>query len=124
MFDSCACIEMLRGLSDTCGIPPIPHTSISSIVAGELRVAAFKHHYGERRRGQLEAFFSIMPILAFDAEAAGHYADIRAHLEKSGTIIGPMDLLIAAHARSLDATLITINEREFRRVPGLKIIAP
>jgi tRNA(fMet)-specific endonuclease VapC len=55
------------------------------------------------------------------AAAATHYGDIRSRLEKAGTPIGPLDTLIAAHGRSLNALLITNNLGEFRRVPGLKV---
>jgi tRNA(fMet)-specific endonuclease VapC len=51
-----------------------------------------------------------------------HYADIRSALEAAGNPIGPLDLLIAAQARSLDATLVTSNAREFKRVKGLKVL--
>lgn len=54
-------------------------------------------------------------------ECVNHYGSIRAALEKSGKSIGPLDLLIAAHALALDATLITHNTREFCRVPNLKV---
>jgi tRNA(fMet)-specific endonuclease VapC len=54
-------------------------------------------------------------------EAAEHYAEIRAHLHKSGQMIGANDLLIASHARCVGAVVVTNNEREFRRVPGLKV---
>jgi predicted nucleic acid-binding protein len=53
-------------------------------------------------------------------QAASHYGDIRAHLEKGGKPMGSMDLLIAAHARSLSLTLVTNNVKEFDRVPGLR----
>ncbi len=59
----------------------------------------------------------------FTEDAARHYAEIRADLERRGKTIGPMDLLIAAHARSLGATLVTRNAREFRRVKGLHLLA-
>lgn len=62
-----------------------------------------------------------MKILNFDRHAAEHYADIRANLRKRGEPIGSNDLLIAAHARSLDATLVTNNEKEFAKVESLKI---
>ncbi|HUU03103.1 MAG TPA: PIN domain-containing protein [Myxococcota bacterium] len=53
--------------------------------------------------------------------AASRYGGVRAHLERQGTPIGSMDMLIAAHALALDCALVTNNEREFRRVPSLKI---
>lgn len=63
----------------------------------------------------------IVEVLPLDEAVAPHYARIREHLERGGTPIGPNDLLIAAHAAALDAILVTDNEREFRRVPGLQV---
>ena len=60
-------------------------------------------------------------IPEFGMDAALHYAEIRADLEASGNSIGPLDLLIAAQARSLGATLVTGNAKEFKRVKGLKV---
>ena len=68
-------------------------------------------------------FVESFPILDFSSDAAQHYGEIRTDLEAKGTIIGPLDLLIAAHARSLGATLITANIGEFKRVKGLKVLA-
>ena len=61
--------------------------------------------------------------MEFTLESALEYADIRADLEAKGTPIGPLDLLIAAQARSLGATLVTANASEFKRVKGLRILA-
>src|SRR3954447_23437433 len=61
-------------------------------------------------------------ILPFDAEDAAHAGDIRAHLENRGTPIGPYDYLIAAQARRRGAALVTLNVREFSRVPGLLVV--
>jgi tRNA(fMet)-specific endonuclease VapC len=71
-------------------------------------------------RSRLEAFLGLFEIEPFDAAAGEAYGEIRSHLEKAGTPIGPMDLLIAAHARSAGATLLTSNMKEFSRVPGLQ----
>jgi tRNA(fMet)-specific endonuclease VapC len=60
-------------------------------------------------------------VLPFDAEDATQAGDIRVHLESKGTPIGPYDYLIAAQARSRGATLVTLNTREFARVPGLLV---
>ena len=60
-------------------------------------------------------------VLPFDSRAAVHYGSIRATLEREGTPIGPMDLLIAAHARALQMTVVTHNVREFLRVPDLVV---
>lgn len=72
----------------------------------------------ERAYGGLQQIVEVLPI---DEAVTPHYARIRDHLERQGTPIGPNDLLIAAHAAALDATLVTDNEREFLRVPGLQI---
>ncbi len=62
-----------------------------------------------------------LTVPSYDENAAYHYGEIRAELKKSGTLIGQLDMMIAAHARSLDATLITNNVKEFQRVPKLRI---
>jgi len=62
-----------------------------------------------------------LTILDWSRAAARHYAEIREKLESAGMPIGNMDLMIAAHARSAGAVLVTNNERHFRRVPGLKV---
>jgi tRNA(fMet)-specific endonuclease VapC len=74
-----------------------------------------------RNRAALEQFLLPLEILDYGATAAFHYGKIRARLEKAGTSIGPLDTLIAAHAKSLNATLVTNNLGEFRRVAGLKV---
>ena len=66
-------------------------------------------------------FLRRLTVLEWSRAAAQHYADIRAKLESAGTPIGNMDLMIAAHARSAGAVLVTNNEKHFRRVDGLKV---
>jgi tRNA(fMet)-specific endonuclease VapC len=66
-------------------------------------------------------FISFVPVVAFEHRADEVYAEIRSWLEARGTPIGPNDLFIAAHALSLDLTLVTGNLREFSRVPGLRV---
>ena len=67
-------------------------------------------------------YFSPLQILDFPVAAGEEYAKIRNHLEKKGAIIGPNDLLIAAHCLNLHGTLVTNNEQEFRRVPRLQVV--
>ncbi len=67
----------------------------------------------------LNALLPYVDVLDFPDQAAPHYANIRAHLKKRGTMIGANDLFIAAHARSLNMTLVTNNTNEFGRVPDL-----
>lgn len=93
---------------------------ISMIVACEARFGAAKSGSQHLAR-QLDLVLAQMEILPLEAPVDEHYADIRNTLERAGTPIGPNDLLIAAHARSLGLTLVTGNEREFSRVPGLTV---
>lgn len=74
---------------------------------------------GQKKRQALQRFISALTVLDFDDDAAKHSADIRAMLSMQGNLIGPNDLLIAGHARSIGAKLITGNLREFARVDGL-----
>lgn len=94
---------------------------ISSVTLAELYYGVEKSQYIERNRHALEKFILPLEVLDFDEGASLQYGKIRALLEKNGTPIGSMDLMIAAHALSLNITLITNNEREFSRVPNLKV---
>lgn len=94
---------------------------ISSVVFAELAFGAENSERRHRNWAELDLFCAKIDVVPFDANAARHYAEIRAALRRVGTIIGPNDLFIAAHARSLDLTLITNNRREFDRVPDLKV---
>jgi tRNA(fMet)-specific endonuclease VapC len=68
-----------------------------------------------------DTLLSGFQVLPFDAAAAKLYGPIRAHLEKRGRLIGPYELMIAAHARSIEAVLVTDNTKEFGRVVGLRL---
>ena len=93
---------------------------ISIIVAAELRFGAAKKR-SDRLSRQVEAILSALPILSIEPPVDVHYAEIRAGLETTGNPIGPNDLLIAAHARTLGLTLVTSNISEFSRVPRLRV---
>ena len=93
---------------------------ISAIVRYELYVGIVNAGDHAHKRQELEEFLSPFPCLPFDDKAANHAADIRVNLASKGQIIGPNDLLIAGHARSLALKLITGNLREFSRVEGLR----
>jgi tRNA(fMet)-specific endonuclease VapC len=69
----------------------------------------------------LDKFWIPLEILDFEYAATIEYGKIRADLEKKGTPIGSLDMLIASHAKSLNLTLVTNNEKEFERIPDLKI---
>ena len=94
---------------------------ISAITMAELEYGASKSSWPERNRLMLLAFLSEIQVMPFDADAAREYGDIRAALEKRGAVIGGNDMLIAAHAKALNLTLITNNQREFARIEGLKL---
>ncbi|OGU13099.1 MAG: twitching motility protein PilT [Geobacteraceae bacterium GWC2_53_11] len=95
---------------------------ISSITLSELRYGVAKSTHQEKNTKALDEFITPLEVVSFDEEAAHVYGDIRATLEKAGTPIGSMDMLIAAHAVSLGIPLVTNNAREFIRIPALNII--
>jgi len=92
----------------------------SVIVACELRYGAAKRGSRKLTR-QVEAVLSAMTIRPLESDIERAYASIRVALERKGTPIGAHDMLIAAHARAIDAVCVTDNVAEFRRVPALKI---
>jgi tRNA(fMet)-specific endonuclease VapC len=95
--------------------------AVSSIVVAELWFGVAKSQQKHKNRLALQSFLEPLLIVDFDSVAAEYYANIRVNLEGRGTIIGANDLLIAAHALSLDLTLVSNNVKEFNRVEGLKI---
>lgn len=100
---------------------PIGDIAISSVTLSELQYGIAKSTMPERNQAALDAFLLPLEILPFDDDAARIYGTLRAFLEKKGQPIGSMDMLIAAHALSLDMTLVTNNLREFQRVPKLRL---
>jgi len=99
----------------------IGDAGISIITWGELLYGAQKSQQRKKVLQLLEEFKTIIPVLAMPVAAGETYGAIRAALESKGTPIGNNDLWIAAHAKAAALTLVTNNEREFNRVPGLKI---
>lgn len=93
---------------------------ISSVTTAELHFGIDKSQ-SERNRAALDKFLVPLEIFAFDENASRCYGKLRAHLEKQGTLIGSMDMMIGAHALALGVILVTNNTREFARVPGLKL---
>jgi tRNA(fMet)-specific endonuclease VapC len=93
---------------------------VPSIVLFELRYGAAKSQFPIRNLARIDDFLAaISEVPPFDAVDAAHAGDIRARLEAQGAPIGPFDCLIAAQARRRGAALVTLNRREFERVPGL-----
>lgn len=97
------------------------YLSMSAVSLGELVYGAERSAQVERNLDDIESLAARMDVLPFDYHAAAHFGQVRAELEKAGKPIGPFDLMIAGHARSLGLILVTNNVREFRRVPGLRV---
>lgn len=95
--------------------------AMSAIVLAELRHGIAKSQQRERNEKALADFLQFCQVLDWPEAASTPYADIRAMLEKQGTIIGANDLLIAAHALHLNAVLVTNNMKEFERIPHLQL---
>jgi tRNA(fMet)-specific endonuclease VapC len=102
-------------------VKPEETVYLSSITVSELSYGAHKGKWSKANVALLERFLMDFTVTAFDEQAAKVCGSIRANLEKKGKPIGPLDTLIAAHAVSVSATLITNNTREFTRVSGLHV---
>lgn len=95
--------------------------ALSSIVVSELYYGAYKSDYVEKNLLALEHFLRPFNIIEYDLKASIQYGKIRASLEKQGCVIGGLDMMIAAHVKSLDMTLVTNNTKEFERIENLVI---
>jgi tRNA(fMet)-specific endonuclease VapC len=125
LLDTNTCIEIVRGRRESIAARiqqvGFGELSICSNVWAELLVGAHLSNRGfDRVRAGLESFLRL-PQFPFDQSAAEHYAEIRAHLQPLGQLIGERDMQIAAIARSRGLTLITHNTKELSRVPSLQI---
>jgi tRNA(fMet)-specific endonuclease VapC len=94
---------------------------ISAITRAELRFGVRRLRGATRLAAEVENFLSGVHTLSWDEVAADQFAEIRAHLERAGTPIGTMDTMIAAHAKSLNAVLVTNNVKHFGKVKGLAV---
>ena len=125
MLDTNICIYVLKNHSEKLRhkFKAIKNICISSITYGELCFGIENGDSSKReaRREQLDIFTQRLLIDPWDEDAARHYGFISATLKKQGTIIGNNDLLISAHALSMNAVLVTNNVSEFSRVPDLTI---
>jgi tRNA(fMet)-specific endonuclease VapC len=125
MLDTNTCIYVLKNRSEKLKrkFKAIRNMCISSITYGELcyGIENGDAHLKEERYSQLDLFLQKLPIELWDEEAARHYGVIRAVLKREGVLIGSNDMLIAAHARSIDAVLVTNNTKEFKRVNDLTL---
>ncbi|RIZ69197.1 MAG: type II toxin-antitoxin system VapC family toxin [Methylococcales bacterium] len=123
LLDTNICIYVLKSHSDKLRhkFNATPDLAISSVVYAELCFGIENSESPKKaqRWQQLKQFTQGLQIIAWDKEAAKHYGAIRAILKRQGTPIGNNDLLIAAHALSVNTILVTNNVREFNRVPNL-----
>jgi tRNA(fMet)-specific endonuclease VapC len=94
---------------------------ISVVTEAELLYGVKLSPKNKQAKVSFDGFIKHVRVIDWGREAAEHYAEIRSYLRKRGEMIGANDLMIAAHARSLSATIVTNNEREFRRVKGLAL---
>lgn len=125
MLDADICIALERGpgrhLAERL-LALEPGEAVVPLVAyGELRVGVEKSRHRERASRALDRITAAFPVAMPAVSVAETYGSIRAELEQRGTVIGENDLWIAAHARSAGLILVSGNEREFQRVPGLAI---
>jgi tRNA(fMet)-specific endonuclease VapC len=95
--------------------------ALSSITLSELHYGAQKSERKKQNIKRLEEFVYPFDVLIYDEAAAKEYGKIRVNLEKKGQVIGPLDMLIAAHAKSRNLILVTNNVKEFKRIKSLKV---
>jgi len=124
LLDTNTCIAYLK--DHPVVVPRLLHKRPNALyicapVKAELLYGARKSQQSARNLLRLEQFFSPFQSFAFDEVCLTAYAEIRTDLERAGTPIGPIDLIIAAIAKTHDLTLVTNNTGEFSRVSGLKL---
>ena len=122
MVETSVCVELLRGRAPMSSLPEASDCALSVITVAELEVGICRSTRPAAQRRVVEALVEIFEVLSWDLPTTVHYGDLRVDLEKRGVVIGPLDLLIAAHARRLGATLVTANLKEFSRVGGLSCL--
>jgi len=125
MLDTNVCIDIIkerpRSVLDRFKDHTVGDIGMSVVTLAELEYGVSASSRPAKNREALDQFVLPLEVAPFDRDATAAYGRLRAALEKKGRMIGSMDLLIAAHAVSLDVRLVTHNAREFGRVPGLKI---
>lgn len=109
--------EVIQRFRDT----DVGQIGISTITVSELNYGVAKSQLRKQNAKRLEEFLIPFEILPYDENASKYYGVIRSQLESQGKVIGPLDMLIAAHALSEDLVLVTNNEKEFQRIQSLKV---
>jgi tRNA(fMet)-specific endonuclease VapC len=126
MLDTNACIAVMNERPARIKVQllkkSIETVGISVISLYELKYGTYKSKHRLRNQKTLDAFCRYIEVFQWTEECADVAGQIRADLEKVGKLIGPYDLLIAAHAKTTGATLVTANVREFKRVMHLKVV--
>lgn len=125
LLDTNVCIDFLNGrfkeVTRRIREASPDNLCLSSVVIAELRYGADKNRKKESNHRKLDILTEEIGCADFDQEAANTFGRVRTDLERKGTPIGPYDMMIAAHALSLDLVLVTDNVREFNRVEGLRV---
>ena len=125
LLDTNACIAIINQRPITVRehliAHPISATAISILSRFELQYGVLRSARVEQNQRTLNAFLAYLQVLPWTDSQADEAAAVRIDLERKGTPIGPFDTLIAAHARSIKAVLVTHNTREFARVAGLTV---
>ena len=125
MLDTDTCAFILRrsspALLQRMQAVPLPHQVMSVVTLAELQYGVQISAKKGVNQSAVDLLVRHVAVLDLTREVAAHYAEIRADLKKKGQLIGANDLLIAAHARSLGATVVTHNLKDFGRVEGLEV---
>lgn len=125
LLDTNACVDYLNGrypaLTQKVQSSRRDDLCVSSIVAAELRYGADRSRRREENHRRLDVLLAELRCVPFDESAAKVFGKVRSVLESKGKPIGPYDMQIAAHAMSLDVTLVTDNIDDFKRVKGLRL---
>jgi len=124
LLDTDTCIYLLKKHPKTLTRFRVENASnlgISSVTVFELLTGVEKCEDPQRERSKLDMLRAGLQTFDFDEAAASAAAKVRAALERKGQVIGPYDALLAGHALELGRTMVTLNTREFKRVPGLKV---
>ncbi len=124
LLDTNICVYAIRdrppGMRERLDVEAQGGVALSIITAMELEVGAWRSGGTDYAR-RVQRFLTQIDILPLEDSARVAYGELRSSLERQGSMIGPLDGLIAAHALTLDATLVTNNQREFQRVRGLRV---
>ena len=121
--DTCAFVlrRSSQALLDHIQAVPLDQQAISVVTLAELLYGVQVSSRKKTNRIAVDAFVRHLTVMDWSVHAAAHYADIRANLKKRGQLIGANDLMIAAHARSAGAIVVTNNVKDFGRVRGLEV---